>query len=72
VRKKLIEVGIEIKELSKHEYKSLKDKITEKRSRGLSYQSIAESFNLWQFSTPSNEGFWQAKTVRDLMVGHYW
>ena len=34
-REKLIEVGIEIKELSKQEYKSLKDKITEKRSRGL-------------------------------------
>lgn len=66
VRKKLIEAEIEIKDLSKNEYKSLKNKITEMRNRGLGYLAIANSFNAWKVSTRSNEGVWHAKTVRDI------
>lgn len=68
VRKKLIQAGIAPKEPSRNERRSLKVKIEEMRQRGMSYQVIAETFNLWKISTSSCEGKWHAKTVRDISL----
>lgn len=66
MRKKLIEAGIEIKDTQQDEYGLLKSKIEEMRDRGLSYQAIADAFNLWKVSTRTG-GNWHAKTVRELI-----
>ncbi|MDO9182314.1 MAG: hypothetical protein Q7U04_07885, partial [Bacteriovorax sp.] len=66
VRKKLIEAGFEVMEHSTDEYKGLEKKIKELRLRSLSYQAIADLFNLWKIKTRSGEGQWHSKTIRDL------
>ncbi|RPJ65518.1 MAG: hypothetical protein EHM20_17770 [Alphaproteobacteria bacterium] len=48
------------------EYNALKRKIKELRARGLSYQVIADLFNLWKIKTRSGEGQWYPKTIRDI------
>lgn len=53
MRKKLIEAGIEIKEQAGDEYKVLKKKIKTMKERGLSYQAIADVFDLWKIPTRS-------------------
>ncbi len=68
VRKKLIQAGIAIKESSKNEQRSLKVKIEQMRQRGMSYQVIADTLNLWKISTRSSDGKWHAKTVRDISL----
>jgi len=45
---------------------ALARKVKDLRESGLSYQKIAEMFNLWRVETRSGEGIWHAKTVRDL------
>lgn len=68
VRKKLIEAGIEIVKHRRDEHKSLMKKIEEMRSRGLSYQAIADILNLWKVATRTSEGIWHAKTIRELVA----
>lgn len=67
VRKKLTEVGIEIKNFSKNEH-LLKNTITNMKSKGSSYQAIADSFNLWKIPTRTGEGRWHAKSIRDILL----
>ena len=67
VRKKLVEAGIEIKEQACHDYKALKKKILAMRERGLSYQAIADAFNLWKVATRTGDGKWHSKTIRELI-----
>jgi hypothetical protein len=66
VRKKLIEVGIEVKEPASEGYKALRKKILIMRERRLSYQAIADVFNLWRIPMRSEHGTWYAITVRDV------
>ena len=68
VRKKLIEAGIEIKEQVGDDYKVLKKKIQAMRERGISYQAIADGFNLWKIFTRTGDGQWYAKTIRELVM----
>jgi hypothetical protein len=68
VRKKLSEAGIEIKKKGHDEFKALKRKVETMRERGLSYQSIADSFNLWRVATRTDGGQWHPKTVREIEV----
>lgn len=53
-------------EHSADEYKTLENKIKELRQRELSYQAIADLFNLWKIKTRSGEGQWHPKTIRDI------
>lgn len=62
----MIETGIEIIDARQDEYKLLKSKIEGMRDRGLSYQAIADLFNIWQVSTRTGEGKWHPKTIREL------
>ncbi len=69
VRKKLLEAGVEIKEQGVgDDYKALKKKIQAMRERGISYQAIADAFNLWKISTRTGDGQWYAKTIRELVM----
>lgn len=68
VRKKLIEAGVEIIEHRQDDYGLLKTKAGEMRGRGLSYQTIANSFNLWKVRTRTGEGTWHSKTIRDICM----
>lgn len=68
VRKKLLEAGVEIKEQVGDDYKALKKKIQAMRERGISYQAIADAFNLWKISTRTGDGQWYAKTIRELVM----
>ncbi len=68
MRKKLLEVGIEIKEQVGDDYKALKRKIQVMRERGLSYQQIADTFNLWKISTRTGDGQWYSKSIRDIVM----
>lgn len=38
------------------------------RERGISYQAIADAFNLWKISTRIGDGQWFAKTIRELVM----
>jgi len=69
VRKKLIEAGVEVVEHPADKRKPLKKKIGELKAKKLSYQAIADLFNLWKIKTSSGEGVWHPKTVRDLIYG---
>jgi hypothetical protein len=66
VRKKLIEAGIEIIDQNHDEHTALRKKIQAMRERGLSYQGIADIFNLWKVSTRTGDGKWHSKTIREL------
>ena len=66
VRRKLSEAGIEIIDQKIEIDSALARKVKDLRESGLSYQKIAEMFNLWRVETRSGEGIWHAKTVRDL------
>jgi hypothetical protein len=68
VRKKLIEVGIELIDQNSDEHKFLKKKIQAMRERGLSYQTISDAFNLWKIATRTREGKWHAKTIREMEI----
>jgi hypothetical protein len=68
VRKKLLEAGIEINEQGRDNYQAIKMKIQAMRERGLSYQAIADAFNLWKISTRTGDGQWHAKTIRELIL----
>lgn len=48
------------------DYKALKTKIQAMRERGISYQVIADAFNLWKVSTRTGDGKWHSKTVREI------
>ena len=48
--------------------KALVKKIQKLRNRGLSYQKIADLFNLWRVETRSGDGLWYGKTIRELNV----
>jgi hypothetical protein len=67
VRKKLVEAGIEIKEQTIDDCTALKKKILAMRERGLSYQTIADAFNLWKVATRTGDGKWHSKTIRELI-----
>ena len=68
---KLIEAGIDIMKLSEKNEKSLKNKIGEMKRRGLSYQAIADSLNVWKVPTRTGNGKWHAKTTREVLGGTY-
>jgi hypothetical protein len=51
VRKKLLEAGIELVDQGRDEHVTLKKKILAWRERGLSYEAIANAFNLWKIAT---------------------
>lgn len=68
VRKKLIEAGIYLVEQNCVEDKALRKKIQAIRERGLSYHSIADSFNLWKIATRTGDGQWHSKTVREIKI----
>ncbi|HXH76001.1 MAG TPA: hypothetical protein VNJ08_13605 [Bacteriovoracaceae bacterium] len=38
------------------------------KQRGLSYQAIANIFNLWKLPTRTSKGEWHAKTIRELAI----
>ena len=67
MRKKLIEAGVEVMEHPLDEYRALKKKINELRGKGLSYQAIADLFNLWRIETRSTDGIWHPKTIREII-----
>jgi biotin operon repressor len=56
VRKKLIEAEIVINEHVGNDYKTLKKNIQAMRGRGLSFQAIADAFNLWMILTRTGHG----------------
>ncbi len=58
----------EPKIINQIEFKALKRKVETMRERGLSYQSIADSFNLWKVATRTGGGQWHPKTVREIEV----
>ena len=66
MRKKLVETGIELLDHRHDEHHALNKKIESMRERGLSYQVIADTFNLWKIPTRSREGNWHAKTIREI------
>ncbi len=66
VRKKLLEAGVELVKQDFNDHLALRKKIKLMRERNLSYQTIAESFNIWKVPTRTKEGVWHPKTVRDL------
>ena len=66
VRKKLLEAGVELVRQDFNDHLALRKKIKLMRERNLSYQTIAESFNIWKVPTRTKEGVWHPKTVRDL------
>ena len=66
VRKKLLEAGVELVEQTYSEHLAMKKKIQSMRGRGLSYQMIADIFNLWKVVTRTGKGQWHSKTVREI------
>lgn len=66
MRKKLIEAGVEIIDQCKDADRLLVKKVEEMRDRGLSYQAIADIFNLWKVATRTGEGKWYGKTIREI------
>lgn len=66
VRKKLFDAGIEVCTKEDEGISALQMKIQEMRARGMSYQAIADAFNLWRIPTRSREGKWFSKTIKDL------
>lgn len=66
VRKKLLEAGVEVKEQVHDDSNALNKKIETMRERGMSYQTIANIFNLWKIATPTGNGQWHSKTVREV------
>lgn len=72
MRKKLKEVGIKdfqwVKPSQKYE-EVLKKKVDALRERGMSYEKIADHFNLWGMKTKSKKGKWFPKTIREITFG---
>ncbi len=66
VRKKLREAGIEVLDSKLESHGALKRKVERLRKRGLSYQRIADLFNLWRIDTRSGGGKWHAESVRNV------
>ncbi len=58
VKKKLVEAG--------DDYTVLNKKIQTMRVRGLTYQQIADLFNLWGVQKRTCAGKWHSKTVREI------
>ena len=61
-----MEAGIELVDQGRDVHETLKKKILAMRDRGLSYEAIANAFNLWKIATRTGEGQWHAKTIREL------
>ena len=51
-----------------NDYKALKKNIQAMRGRGLSFQAIADAFNLWMILTRAGHGQWYSKTIRELVT----
>jgi len=68
VRKKLSEAGIEIIQQKADVDKALIRKVEMLRGQGMSYQKIADLFNLWRLKTISGKGGWHGKTVNGLKM----
>lgn len=66
VRKKLSEAGIEIVQQKVDVDNALFIKVKKLRNKGLSYQRIADLFNLWRVKTKSGQGIWHPKTIKDI------
>lgn len=66
VRKKLKQAGIDDFEFVVERDKLLVKKVESMRKQGMSYQKIADLFNLWRIGTRSGEGRWFPKSVREL------
>ena len=67
VRRKLSEAGIEIIQQKFDVDMALVKKVERLRENGMSYQKIADLFNLWRIDTRSGEGKWYAQTVRNYV-----
>lgn len=68
MRKKLERAEIEIVQQRVDGERALAKKVQRLRKKGMSYQKIADLFNLWRIETRTREGMWHAKTVRELAV----
>jgi len=67
VRKKLLAAGVNLIESEPNGSQPLIKKIFSLKERGMSYQAIANTLNLWRIPTRSGIGRWHAKTVQDLI-----
>ena len=70
VRKKLSEAGVEIIQQKSDVNKSLVRKIQRLREEGLSYQKIADLFNLWRVDSLVKGGRWYSESVRRVEINY--